>query len=674
MVMRRARVVGVTLAVVLAVLAGVTAFAWAVRGTDPGGSMADRLGLADGDTADGTAGAGDPRGGASGAAGAESGRGTAEHPADGPGAGADQLSAADPGGAGNGPGTGSAEETSWVESTLAGLSLEQRVGQMMTGYVFGTAGADRSPAVVAANRRTSGADTAAEAVAKRGLGGVIYFDAGGTGPGALPDNIVNPGQVKALSADLSAAARVPLLIAADQEQGTVLRIRDGVTLLPGQMAQGATGRPDDARDAAQITGADLRALGINVDFAPDADVNSDPANPVIGERSFGDDPAAVGRFTAAAVEGFRQVGVAAAAKHFPGHGATSVDSHADLPTISRDRAALTALDLPPFRAAIAAGVPMVMVGHLNVPALDPAAPATLSKPVVDGLLRHELGFDGVIVTDALNMAAITEHNTPGGAAVRAVQAGVDILLMPPDLVQAVDAVVSAVRSGAIDPERVAASVRRILRMKWRLAHTTPVATRTSGEAEATAAAIAGRAITLLDQPTCDLLPLIRGTAGAGTGGAGSTGSGTAGAGADGAPPTVEVSGPSGAAKTLVDALTARGIDARLTTQGAGRAPAPPAAGAPGAGTSVVRVVLVGNSPPPVTDRRTVIVSTGTPYRPPVAAGAWLASYSRDPASMRALAAVLAGAAPPAGRLPVVTRTAAGTALPRGAGLPAPRAC
>lgn len=654
--MRRVRVVGVALAVVLAALAGVTAFAWAVRGTDTGGSMADRLSLADGDTSDGSAGAGDPGGGA---AGAESGRGTAEHPADGPETGADELSAADPGGAGSGPGAGSAEENSWVESTLAGLSLEQRVGQMMMGYVFGTAGADRSPAVVAANRRTSGVDTAAEAVARRGLGGVIYFDAGGTGPGALPDNIVNPNQVKTLSADLSAAASIPLLIAADQEQGTVLRIRDGVTLLPGQMAQGATGRPTDARDAAQITGADLRALGINVDFAPDADVNSDPANPVIGERSFGDDPAAVGRFTAAAVEGYRQVGVAAAAKHFPGHGATSVDSHADLPTITRDRAALTALDLPPFQAAIAAGVPMVMVGHLNVPALDPAAPATLSKPVVDGLLRHELGFDGVIVTDALNMAAITEHNTPGGAAVRAVQAGVDMLLMPPDLTQALDAVVSAVRSGAIVPERIDASVRRILRMKWRLAHTEPAAARTPEEAAATAAAIAERAITLLDQPTCDLLPLSRGTAGAGAGGT---------------QPAVEVSGPSGAAKMLVDALGARGIGARLAAQGSSRPPAPPAAGASGAGTAVVRVVLVGNSPPPVTDRRTVVVSTGTPYRPPVAAGAWLASYSRDPASMKALAAVLAGAVPPSGRLPVVTRTATGTALPRGAGLPTPRAC
>ncbi|MEX5634474.1 glycoside hydrolase family 3 protein [Parafrankia sp. FMc2] len=493
--MRRIRPAGLVIVVVAAVLAGITLFAVVNRGRGSDDVASDRLGPSAGadSRAPETSGAGQP------------GR---ERPGDGTptGQAADRgaLAAGGPGGL---PVEASPEESRWVEATLAGLSLEQRVGQMIMGYVFGTSGSDRDPTAMAGNRRTSGVATAAEAVAAHSLGGVIYFDAGGTGPGALPDNIVDPAQVTGLSADLRAAAAVPLLIATDQEQGPVLRVRDGVTLLPSQMAQGATGRPDDAREAARITGTDLRALGINVNFAPDADVNSDPANPVIGERSFGDDPGAVGRFTAAAINGYRQAGVAAAAKHFPGHGATSVDSHVALPTITRDRAALDAVDLPPFRAAIAADTPMVMIGHLNVPALDRDAPAPLSRAVVDGLLRHDLGYDGIIITDALNMAAITDHNSPATAAVRAIQAGVDMLLMPPDVVQARDAVVSAVRSGAVTPDRVDASVRRLLRLKWRLAHSTPTAPGTPQARTAAAEAIAARAITLLDQPACDLLPL-----------------------------------------------------------------------------------------------------------------------------------------------------------------------
>mgnify|MGYP001326927558 CR=1 FL=1 len=533
------------------------------------------------------------------------------------------------------PGEPSGEQQ-WVESTLAGLSLEERVGQMFMGYVFGVSGDDRDPAAVAGNRRVYGTDTAAQAVARHGLGGVIYFDLGGAGPDSLPDNIVSPEQTKALSADLQNASRVPLLIAADQEQGIVLRVRDGVTLLPGQMAQGATGRPADARDAARVTGADLLALGINVNFAPDADVNSDPANPVIGERAFGDDPQTVARFTAAAVEGYREVGVASAAKHFPGHGATTVDSHLDLPLISSTREQIEAVDLPPFRAAIEAGVPMVMVGHLSIPALDPDLPASLSPAVVDSLLRRELGFDGVIVTDALNMAAITRHHTPAEAAVLAVRAGVDLLLMPPYLTEAKDAVVAAVRSGELDPARIDASVRRILRVKWQLANEER-RPPTPEESAAIAAGIAGRSVTLLDQPACGLLPLRSGTA-------------------------VEVTGPATASRLLTEALAAQGLQARLA-----RADAPRAAG-------TVRVALVGNDRPRPADTATVVVSTGTPYKPPTGAGAWLATYSRDPASMQALAAVLTGASPPQGHLPVATRLPSGQPLARGFGLPTLPTC
>uniref|UniRef100_UPI0021C07B9C glycoside hydrolase family 3 protein n=1 Tax=Frankia gtarii TaxID=2950102 RepID=UPI0021C07B9C len=445
-------------------------------------------------------------------------------------------------------------ETAWVESTLTRMTPGQRIGQLLMGYVFGTSADDRDPIALAGNRTVAGTDTAAAAVRDLGLGGVVLFDAGGTGPGALPDNIVAPGQVLGLTAGLQGAAAIPLLVAVDQEQGPVMRIRDGVTLLPDQLAQGADGRVEDARDAARVTGADLRALGVNVDFAPDADVNTNPANPVIGERSFGDDPAAVARLTAAAVSGFASAGVAAAAKHFPGHGSTSVDSHLDLPVVASSRERLDAVDLAPFRAAIAAGVPMVMVGHLLATALDGASPASLSPAVVTSLLRRQLGFDGVIVTDALNMAAITRQNSPAEAAVRAVLAGNDLLLMPPRLIEARDGLLTALRTGRVPASRIDDSARRVLHLKWRLAHATQAP---AGDGPAVAARVASRSVTVLAQD-CGVLPLRAGR-------------------------PVTVAGSSTAADRLRAALAARGISSA----------------APGtAGTAPVTIVLAGNAGPP----------------------------------------------------------------------------
>ncbi|WP_232291662.1 glycoside hydrolase family 3 protein [Frankia sp. QA3] len=545
-------------------------------------------------------------------------------------------------------------ETAWVESTLARMTPQQRVGQLLMGYVFGTSADDRTPAALSGNRTVAGTDTAAAAVRDLGLGGVVLFDAGGTGPGALPDNVVAPGQVLGLTAGLQGAAAIPLLVAVDQEQGPVMRIRDGVTLLPDQLAQGASGRDADARDAARVTGADLRALGINVDFAPDADVNTNPANPVIGERSFGDDPAAVARLTAAAVSGFTSAGVAAAAKHFPGHGSTSVDSHLDLPVVASSRERLDAVDLAPFRAAIAAGVPMVMMGHLLATALDGASPASLSGEVVTTLLRRQLGFDGVIVTDALNMAAITKRYPPGEAAVRAVLAGNDLLLMPPRLVEARDGLLAALRTGRIPASRVDDSARRVLHLKWRLAHAAPAPT---GDGPAVAARVASRSVTLLTQD-CGILPLRAGS-------------------------PVTVAGSSTTAARLRAALAARGIVTRAPSAAAGTATTPPgtsggtsAAGSgSAAGTAPVTIVLAGNAGPPArATPGTVVVSTATPYHPPTAAAAWLATYSTDPASITALAAVLTGAAPPLGRLPVTATAPSGRPLPRGSGLTALRPC
>jgi beta-N-acetylhexosaminidase len=508
-----------------------------------------------------------------------------------------------------------------VEAALARLSLEQRVGQMFMGYVFGTSADDRAPRTTAANRRVHGTDTAGDAVRRHGLGGVIYLDGGRVGPHVLPDNIVEAGQVSRLSAGLQTSSDVPLLIATDQEQGAVTRVHDGVTLLPGQMAQAASGVPAYVRDAAHITGADLRSLGINVNFAPVADVNINPANPVIAERSFGDDPAVVSRLTAAAVEGYTAAGVASAAKHFPGHGSTSVDSHLGLPQVTHSRTRLDDVDLPPFRAAIGAGVPMVMVGHLAVPAVDSNEPASLSRPVVEGLLRNELGFQGVVVTDALVMAAVTQRYPPGEAAVRAVMAENDLLLMPPRLVEARDAVLAAVGKGRIPAERIEESVRRLLRLKWRLAHTYP---QSPGDPAATAARIAGGSVTLLDME-CGALPIRPGAA-------------------------VSVAGPGAAAEQLRAALAARGVT--------------PSAG-PG---TDAHIELAGSGRPVWAAPRTIVVSIGTPYQPPAGATAWLATYSADPASMAALAAVLTGATAPAGHLPVSATLQSGRPLPPGSGL------
>jgi beta-N-acetylhexosaminidase len=521
------------------------------------------------------------------------------------------------------------EEQRWVEHTLGRLTLEQRVGQMFMGFVFGTSAEDADPLVATANHRVSGVDTAAQAVRRYGLGGVIYFDVGGSGPGSLPDNIVDTGQLRRLSGDIQGVADVPLLVATDQEHGPVTRIRNGVTLLPGQMALGAGGNSVDVHDAAQVTGADLLALGINVNFAPDTDVNTNPTNPVIAERSFGDDPAAVSRLTTAAVEGYAEAGVAATAKHFPGHGSTAVDSHVGLPVVSHTREQLDTVDLPPFRAAIAAGVPMVMVGHLLVPALDPKEPASLSQPVVNTLLRHKLGFQGVIVTDALNMAAVTQKYSPGETAVRAVLAGNDLLLMPPQLVEATSAVLAAVRDGRIRPGRIDESVRRLLHLKWRLAHTPP---RRPGNPATIATRVASRSVTLLDMACGGTLPL-------------------------GAGATADVVGPASAAGSLRTALAARGI---------GAAPA----GSPGD----IRIELARSGTGGPAAPGTVVVSTGAPYRPPVGAAAWFATYSADPTSMAGLAAVLTGASAPLGRLPVATSLADGRRLPRGSGLPKLATC
>jgi len=272
-----------------------------------------------------------------------------------------------------------------------------------------------------------------------------------------------------LANQLQAKSKLPLLVGADFERGTAMRYDEG-TSFPTAMAVAAGGYPKDAYTMGKITALEARATGVQWVYAPDSDVNNNPGNPIINTRSFGENPHRVAEFVSAFVKGVEDNGALATAKHFPGHGDTAADSHIDLPTIPASRERLEHLELVPFRAAITAGVDTIMTGHLSVPALesDPNTPATLSPKILQGLLRKELGYQGLIVTDAMDMGGITVRYAPGEAAVRAVAAGVDCVLMPPVPDAAFEALQGAVKSGRISKERLDESVRRILQAKARL--------------------------------------------------------------------------------------------------------------------------------------------------------------------------------------------------------------
>ncbi|MBG0813294.1 beta-hexosaminidase [Planomonospora sp. ID82291] len=381
----------------------------------------------------------------------------------------------------------STARSSSVEDVLAGMSVEEKVGQLFMPVLYGSAATTSS----SENQARFGAATPAKVIAKYRPGGVILF------PWA--DNVKNVRQLVALTNGMQKASPgVPLLIGADQENGPISRLAPLVTGLPAAKVIGSTGDPALARRAAEVTGTELRALGVNLDFAPVADVNVNPRNPVIGPRAYGSDPEKVAPMVAAAVKGFHDAGVAATAKHFPGHGDTSVDSHTGLPVIKHSRSQWSKLDAPPFAAAIGAGVDAVMSAHVVMPKLDPSGdPATLSKPILTGLLREKLGFDGVVSTDALNMAGVREKYGDGEVAVRAVLAGADLLLMPPDYPKAHDAVLAAVRSGRISGERLDESVRRLLKLKAARGFLTKAPAADAAEAERVLRSAAHRKIASL---------------------------------------------------------------------------------------------------------------------------------------------------------------------------------
>lgn len=298
------------------------------------------------------------------------------------------------------------------------------------------------------------------------VGGIVYFRR----------NIKSAVQLADLSQSLQQLARchqeVPLFISIDQEGGMVARLdHEGMSRIPGNMALGAANDPALTEEVAVLAAREMRALGINFNFAPCVDVNNNPANPVIGVRSFGEQPELAAVHGTAAIHGYQREGVIATAKHFPGHGDTEVDSHLGLASVPHDRKRLQQVELLPFRAAIEAGVDAIMTAHVIFPAFEPKEiPATLSRRVLTDLLRGELGYDGVIVTDCLEMQAIAHHFGVGEGAVRALEAGADLVLVShtlADQVAAIEAVTAAVRSGRISVEQINRSVERVLALKQR---------------------------------------------------------------------------------------------------------------------------------------------------------------------------------------------------------------
>jgi beta-N-acetylhexosaminidase len=343
----------------------------------------------------------------------------------------------------------------WVEATLRKMTTDEKIGQLLFTTYHGSFTATDAPAY----------QQMMHDIKDLHVGGFINVTQGS--PLGIVKSQAYPTAV--LTNQLQTKSKLPLLIGADFERGTAMRLDEG-TSFPTAMALAAAGNSRDAYTMGKVTAKEARAVGIQWIYAPDADVNNNPGNPIINTRSFGEDPARVAEFVAAFVRGVEENGGLATAKHFPGHGDTASDSHLDLPVIHADKERLERMELVPFRAAMDAGVSSVMTGHLSVPALEPDAdtPATLSPRILTDLLRTELRFQGLIVTDAMDMGGITARNAPGEAAVRAVAAGADAVLMPlvPDA--AFEALQAAVKSGRISRERLDVSVRRILQAKARL--------------------------------------------------------------------------------------------------------------------------------------------------------------------------------------------------------------
>jgi len=516
--------------------------------------------------------------------------------------------------------------TGWVNSTLDNMTLEQKVGQLFMTYAYGDSATTQATTDVAANQKAYGVDNAAQLVDKYKLGGVIYF--------AWTNSVKNTAQIAELSngvqrASLSQPGKVPALISTDQEGGVVFRVP--ATELPGSMALGAGRSPEDALTA-----------------------------PVIGVRSFSEDSQLTAALTAAQVRGYQNEGIAAAAKHFPGHGDTAVDSHTGLPTIDHTRAEWEEIDQPPFQAAIDQGIKAIMTAHIVVPSLDPSGdPATLSKPIMTGILRNEMGYNGVVITDALDMKGVQEKYGNARVPVLALKAGVDMLLMPPDLDLAYNSVIDSVRTGELPESRIDTSVKRILRLKWDLglvqnpyvdAALAEQVTR-SPEHLAQAQALTDRTPTLVKN-NADLLPLAKtGQNVLVTGwGVASTKIVADRMAARGARTSVDETGVSPTQAKIDAAVTAAGAN-DVTMVLTNRAWMPPTSGTPGQQELVRQLHATGKPVIVVAVRDAYDIAHFTEVP------TYLATYSYSGVSLESAVRVIYGEINPQGKLPVTIPTA-----------------
>src|SRR5207248_816692 len=342
----------------------------------------------------------------------------------------------------------------WADKTLRKLCLEEKVGQLFMIWVRAEFLNANSPEYLQLRDQMQKYHVGSFAMTVRFEPPFLYRN--------------QPYEAAELLNRLQKDSKLPLLVAADFERGVTMRLY-GATAFPHAMAFGATGKLDYAESFGRITSQEARAIGVHWNFFPDADVNSNPANPIINTRSFGEDPQQVGDLVAAYIRGARANGMMVTIKHFPGHGDTATDSHLSVAQVTGDKNRLQSVELPPFRKGIEAGVDAVMVAHVTVPALepDPNRVATTSPAIVSDLLKRQLGFQGIVVTDALDMAGLTRlySSNIGRAAVDAFKAGNDMLLIPADLQASYDAMLQAVRSGEIPSDRVDASVLKVLKAK-----------------------------------------------------------------------------------------------------------------------------------------------------------------------------------------------------------------
>jgi beta-N-acetylhexosaminidase len=536
------------------------------------------------------------------------------------------------------------------------MSTDEKIGQLFETYAYGSSATDVTPAEAAANQSLYGVSTPAEVVAKYHLGAIIYF--------AWTDSLQDPAQMANLSNGLQRSAAdngdAPLLITTDQEGGNVTRIpQPPFAVSPGNMALGATFSPGDSYDMSHATGEQLRAVGINVDDAPVSDVNTNPQNAADGPRSFGDNAGHVAAMVGASVRGYQNAGIAATAKHFPGLGSTTTNTDNGVATSDETMQQIQRNDLPPFRTAIANGVDVIMAAHIIMPALDPSgAPASVSKPIVTGLLRNRLHYNGVVVTDALSAAALESIPTDQRA-LQALQAGDDQLLMPDHLGASIDAIEQAVQSGEVSMARVDESVLRILELKQKLGlfqnamvDPSAAASKVGTPQQLATAARAGRDSITLVRNSAGTLPL-----------------------ADDSGKKVLVTGwGSGTTATLASAIASHGVTTQRVWTNQGESEAANDAAVAAAKDSDYVVVATDNAWGSAgqqsvvqqliaTGTPVIVVALGGPYDLAYVSGAqtYIAAYGYQPPTLDALVADLFGAQP-LGHLPVTIRSADGSSV------------